>query len=705
MPWRLAALLDQERDRWVLWVPVLVGGGAAAYYGLKAEPSAELVVSAAVLCLAACFVLVRRGHLVTALVIGSLVCGFAVAKAHADWGGTAIIHKRTSIVDLHGWIERAERKGGVQRAVLRVDHIADWELDDTPQKIRLNLYGAETVVVGTAINASVRLEPLPGPVEPGAFNFARRAWFEGIGGTAQIFGSPAKDVDIGPAPWNVRLTALIHGLRIGVADRISGIVEGQSSAFLVAVTTGARADLSSETVSELRAAGLAHLLAISGLHMALVGATMFGAVRAFLALFPSLALRFPIKKWSAVTALLMACAYLVLSGASVSTQRAFIMISIMFLAILVDRPAISIRNVALAAMAILLLRPQSIVDVSFQMSFITVTVLIGFYEWYGAWRSRVAYTAKATGTRFIVVARRLVFYFSGVVTTTVLAGLATGPVGTFHFHTFASYGVVGNLFAVPIMAMLVMPLALLSVLVMPFGGEQLVLPLAAWGTGVIIVVARWVAEFPGAVSVVGAIPFVSALMVVGGMLWLSLWQHAWRLLGVLLIAGGIASGGVRSEPAILVEREAKTMALRNADGELVLTNSRAGRFAAERWLSADGDAVTLSEAKQRAGLSCDQHGCFGVTIDGVAVAWITHASALWDACGRVDVVIARIPIGSGCDGPAILIDWWDVYNNGAHSIYWDEGELIVHTAREELGTRPWVPGAARPLPVEGSDNE
>ncbi|MBL4758173.1 MAG: ComEC/Rec2 family competence protein, partial [Rhizobiales bacterium] len=145
--------------------------------------------------------------------------------------------------------------------------------------------------------------------------------------------------------------------------------------------TGDRSFISRNHVEMLRASGLAHVLAISGLHMTLVTGALFAGLRALLAFIPGIALRYPIKKIAAFAALFAGAFYLALSGANVATQRAFIMVGIMLVAILLERPAISLRNVALAALFVILWRPESVVTASFQMSFAAVTALIAAYEY------------------------------------------------------------------------------------------------------------------------------------------------------------------------------------------------------------------------------------------------------------------------------------------------------------------------------------
>ena len=166
------------------------------------------------------------------------------------------------------------------------------------------------------------------------------------------------------------------GLRAGsVLQR-----QGRGGAVAAALVTGDRSAISRDTLSAMRDSGLAHLLAISGLHMGLVAAILFFGLRTLLALSERLALFYPIKKWAAAAALVGGFAYLVLTGGTIPTQRAFLMTGLVLVAVFLDRTAISMRLVAWAAAGILLIAPESLLSASFQMSFAAVVAFVAVYE-------------------------------------------------------------------------------------------------------------------------------------------------------------------------------------------------------------------------------------------------------------------------------------------------------------------------------------
>jgi len=271
----------------------------------------------------------------------------------------------------------------------------------------------------------------------------------------------------------------------------------------------------------IRDSGLAHLLAISGLHIGLVAGILFIWVRAMLALVGPLALRYPIKKWAAATAIAGALAYALIAGSTVPTQRAFLTVGLVLAAVMLDRRGLSIRLVAWAALAILIVQPESLLGPSFQMSFAAVTALIASYEVISE-RRRYDDYGNSTLPPWL---RKAGLYLIGVALTTLIAGIATAPFAVFHLNRFADYGLAANLLAVPVTAMWVMPSAVVAFLLMPFGMEGLALASMGWGVDVIIKVAETVAGWDGAVTLVSAMPTAALCAIVLGGLWLALWRR------------------------------------------------------------------------------------------------------------------------------------------------------------------------------------
>jgi competence protein ComEC len=413
--------------------------------------------------------------------------------------------------------------------------------------------------------------------------------------------------------------------------------------------------------------------------MALTAGAMFWAARALLALFSTIALRFPIKIWAAIAALAVAGIYLALSGGAVTAVRSFIMVAVAFIAVMLNRPPLSLRNLALAALVILAVAPDSLVDAGFQMSFAATAALIAFYE-----TRRLRFFPE--GPRLVAVP---LAFFIDAGATTFFASLAVDPLAAYHFHRIAVYAMIGNLLAVPAVSFVVMPMVLLTLLAIPFGAEAG--PLAAMNAGIgwMLAVARFTAGLPGAVVLVpsfgpGALP----LLVAGG-LWLIIWRGAWRWLGLLPLGAGLAMAPSGDRPDIWVDREGKLIAVRDKDGRIATTNIRAAAFSLERWMDADGDHRPPKEVRGAKTFQCDSASCVAM-VKGKLVSHVHHPSALRDDCRRAAVLIAQFPITEPCTQPEIVIDSLALAARGAHTLRVTREGLLLDTANDNRGERPWA---------------
>jgi competence protein ComEC len=436
----------------------------------------------------------------------------------------------------------------------------------------------------------------------------------------------------------------------------------------------------------MRDSGLAHILSISGLHMVIMAGTVFWLVRALLALVPGLALRYPIKKWAAASALGAASFYLLLSGAAVPTVRSWIMMSIVLIAVMLDRPALTMRNVALAALAILIVSPESLFDPSFEMSFAAVIALVALYEWLSKReREHLGDVSSVWGTL-----RKGWSLLTGAGLTTLVAGTAIAPFAIYHFHRMTHYGLIANLLAAPLVSLLIMPMAVLSLVTMPFGLEAW--PLRAMGIGIELMVAtgQWVASWPGAVSILPRISGLSLVLIVLGLLWLCLWQTRTRALGLVIAAAGIALAPRAERPDILIERDGATAALRSDSGNLVFPPATAASYSVDNWLLADGDSRDAASASDDGAFRCDSLGCIGV-VKGKTVALIRHPGALEEDCRLADIVIAPFTIGKKCRAARVIVDRRMLKAEGAHALYIEGLSIRTETVAASRGRRPWVP--------------
>jgi competence protein ComEC len=623
--------------------------------------------------------------------------GFALAKLRVEWVRAPVLMKQMNGVEVRGFVELIEaRPARGQRLTLRLTALGDLAADRRPARVRVT---TNRVLAGLQPGAAVRLRaslmPPSEPALPGDYDFGRQAWFAGIGAVGYAMSPPSIDAAAGEVPSDLALWAGVQRLRQAIGARIAAALPGETGAIATALITGERGGISEATNDAFRDSGILHILSISGFHMAIMAGSVFFIVRLGLAAFPSMALRYPIKKWAAAAAMAAVLAYLIISGGAFATVRSTIMISIMFIAVLLDRPALALRNVILAATAILIVFPESLFDVGFQMSFAAVLALVSVYE---ALRQRRAWEALMQHA-----SSRLILFFAGIVLSTLIASAAVAPFAAYHFHKSQQYAVIANLIALPVCNIVVMPAALAALVAMPFGLEALPLWVMGRGIEAMVWVAHRVAEVPGAVLRVPAMPSMAFVLMIAGGLWLMLWQTRWRLAGIALIAVGAALAPTLRAPDIIVGRDAELVAVRGADGELSAVGATRASFELERWLEHDGARRSLEEAAKAAGFRCDGIGC-SVTIKGLPVAVARHPAAFAEDCRRAAILISPIVGPRGCTGPKTVIDFFAARRGGAHALYIDaDGGIGIETVAAARGTRPWsMPAGARPAADTGA---
>jgi competence protein ComEC len=683
----LPAQFLAERERWPLWLPAGFGAGVALYFALSFEPSVAITAALAVAGMAGAVLSIRSANAVLRIAlaaVAALSLGFAHAKFRSERLAAPVLTRKMGPVGLEGLVESVQAHGKGMRVVL-TELSAQRVRSQLPAKVRVSIRAANGALIpGNWIRVTAVLMPPPGPAAPGGYDFGRAAWFDRIGAVGFAYGRAAAIAPLRSPNWSETVETAVARLRWRMTERIRAVLPGSTGGIAAALITGERGSISNEDEAALRDAGLAHVLAIAGLHMALVGLGLFWIVRALLAAIPAVALTQPIKKWAAVAALAGATFYLIISGAATPATRAYVMLSAMLLAVLFDRPALSMRSVALAATVILLLRPESITEPGFQMSFAAVVGLVAVAEW----EQKRAAAAQREGPRSFAGLRR---YVHGIAITSFVGSIATAPYAVFHFDRATHYAVLGNLLAMPVMGFVTMPAAALSVMAMPFHLEAWPLKLMGFGISIMLSVGRFVSGLPGATSAVSAWPVATLVLVSFGGLWMALWRRGWRWLGVVPVVAGLALAFAWRGPDILVARDAETVAVRGSDGVLRLVRRPSDAYSADEWLKRDGDARLSADAVATPadGVRCDAYGCIAVGRDGTRIAATARIEALEEDCAKATIVVAAVPAGRFCTAPRLVIDKFDVTRAGGYAI-WLGRALRVETVEGERGTRPWA---------------
>jgi len=583
-------MLERQNPHLFLWVPVFLGLGIVLYFAQSDEPA--LTFSVSLLLFAALLLALRNGAQ-----IGLYIFLSSLALVCAGFGYTAL---RVALVDspVLGWRYYGAIEGrviGMDRSAadaprVLLDHVRlpGWRGGRVPVRVRVSLQGLITDGVlrpGARIMLTGSLAPPSAPVEPGGFDFRRMAWFQQLGAVgytrnpAVLAGPPDRGA------WNMA----IFRLRMAMSKAIRAKINGQEGAFAAAILTGDRSAISAAVLTDLRRANLAHLLAISGLHMGLLTGFVFALLRYGLALLPYVAMRWPVKKFAAVVAIVAGGVYLALSGGNVATVRAFVMTLVVLVAVLADRPAFTLRAVALAAMVVMVLNPYDVLGAGFQMSFAATTALIAVY---GSLRDSRFWQAM-NHPRWL----RPVL---SVAVTSGVAGLATAPFSAFYFNQISHFGLLANVLSVPVMGFVIMPAVVIAAILYPFGLSGPVFSLMAAGLDWIMRVAHYVSTLPGATrNVVSAPGYVLGLLAAGMILALLLRGYG-RLPGVAVILLSLVFWQASARPPLLVSQSGMLAGAMGGQGR-AMSRQRSDGYSARIWLENDGETVLQEQAYARAG--------------------------------------------------------------------------------------------------------
>ena len=666
----LLAWAESERGRFMPWLAVFMGAGVLSYFSLRHEPALAtgpaLVAGAAALCL-----LLRGQQGVRAAALAGLfaAAGFASAQWASHRVPPLLKLPRTAAI-FTGTVAAVEQFPDSRRVTL-----AGAQLDGGPalsRTLHLKLRANDPVLLapGDSIRARAVLRPPAPPAYPGAWDLQRDAYFSGLGGAGAALG-PVTLLAHAPtssaADW-------LRGLREGVAARLMAGLPGPEGAIAATVLTGLGTAIPAEDRAAFRDSGLAHLLAVAGLHIGIVMGLVMGATRLGLALWERAALRWPCKQIAAVAALAAGAGYVLLTGMHVPVLRSFGMAALVTLGIATGRRALSMRGLALAAITLMLLWPEEVVGVSFQMSFAAVLALIAGYE---AMRPALGQLYR----------RPLLHHLATLLLTSLLAGAASAPFAAFHFGRVQLYFILGNMVAVPLFAAAVMPAGLLALALMPLGLERLTLVPMGWALDAVLWVAWAVSALPAAVMAVPHIPPLGLGLVGLGLAWLGLWRSGGRLLGVPVMVAGLFAAWVSPPADLLVSADARLIALRSP--ATVQAQRGFSKFERDAWSQYWAEPLTTpfpaSDAAQP--IDCGIDGC-RIAQGGVSVL-LARSMHPMDCVGAALVVSAE-PARDVC--PTLpRIDRFTVWRDGAHAVWLRNGAAIVVSDRAARGERPWVP--------------
>ena len=668
------------------------GGGCAAYFALRSEPPAWPLLAGAALAAAAWLAARRmtmgRAWTLPLMLLACFTLGLAVAKLRTDAVSAPIAPALSEPTVVEGWVVDVDSPGAAgPRVVIAPVRVRGLAPEDTPLRLRATVRGSAPEP-GTPVRLFAILNPPPAPASPGAYDFGRTAFFAGLGGVAFSLGE-TREAELPRPPWRLRAATAVNSLRFDLARRIVARQGERTGGVAAAMTTGHEAWLDPAQVDVMRDSGLAHILSISGLHMAVVGGFAFFLTRLLVAAWPWLALRVPGKKIAAVVGLLAVGTYLVVSGAPPPAERAAITASIAFLAILLDRQAITMHALAVAAFVVLLLQPEAIVTPGFQMSFAATAALVALVE---AWPSR---PREISAPWPILAVQRAGAWLGAAILASLVAGAATGPFAMQHFNRTAMYGLGANLATAPVSDFLIMPALALGALLEPLGLGAPFLWLAGQGIGLMLAIGEAVAGLPGAVRTVASAPGFVLPIAFLGVLFCCLWRGRLRWLG-LPFAAAVMLWPRGPAPDLWIGDGGTNAAWVEA-GRAVVLRPGVRQFAVDVWSRRRGLETVDRDTE---GWTCTRFSCAPAGPDAgpLAIWWGRKPPSpeQVDALCRAAPVIslrASVPSLPPSCADRLVLDGTDYARGGAVELWREEaasggGWRAVWAARVR-GDRPW----------------
>lgn len=666
-------LFAAEADRLVLWSPVPVMAGVAAYFALAGEPPAWAAAVPMGLCAALLWYWRGRPLRWLALPVFLACLGFTAGQVRTYLCRTPLLGEEIHNRDVEGVIDEIDRQEKGVRLILAQPVVEGLSWKQTPVRVRVSFRAYDpSWQIGDMVRMKATLYPPPQPGLPGGYDFARHLYFLRIGAGGFALHPP----EVVDHVEGLRFRQWLNALRHSIGDDMRARMPGAAGTVAAAMTVGETGPIPEATKALLRDSGLSHMLAIAGLHLGLVAGIVFFTVRLLLVLYPPVGLRINAKKIAAVFGLLSTLVYLALAGFPIPAERSFIMASFVFVGILLDRRGVSLRTLMFSAIFILCIMPESLFGASFQMSFSATLAIVAVYERFG----RYLYRPGDTFTRHVLN------HAYGIMATSLAATCATAPFVLYNFDRFALFGVIANMMVIPLAGLIIMPGVVLSLLLMPVGLQGIGYWPLEHGVEWMMAASRWTTSLPYAALLMPA-PSVGGMLVSAfGLMWLCLMRQRWRLLGIPLFIAGVATMALHRPPDVFISGDARQVMARTQDGGYTMLKGAARSFTAQAWLRAEGKSAAVPRAETD--VQCDRAAC---RYRNVIV--LKHPQeAVEEACTEhADVLVAWWYLHRAeCPGPLVLIGRDELEKYGAHTLWLQPGKVrIMRVWEEGRGGRPW----------------
>jgi competence protein ComEC len=674
---------------------VAFGCGCGAYFALKSEPGLPLTAAVAGLAVLAAALLRRWGR---APILAGLALLAAFAAAGILSGKLQTLAMAGPIspplagVTVEGWVvDMASRGTTGPRLLIAPTYVRGLPEDRLPKRLRITVKDEDVIGPGAAVRLTALLNPPPPPAAPGAFDFARSAYFLGVGGVGVAL-KPPEAIDLPPPPWRLGLQLTVNRARWALTRALIEQMGQPTGGIAAAMVTGHDYSISQDDTNQMRNAGISHILSISGVHMAIVGGFIFFCMRLLVSLWPWLAVRVNGKKAAATAGLIAVGLYLVVSGAPPPAQRSAITATIAFGAILLDRRAITLRGLGLSALIVLAIQPEAVVEPGFQMSYAATAALVALAE---AW----PHPRRAINTPLVLrMLQKAKDWLVVGIAVGVVAGAATAPFAIQHFNRVSLYGLPANLLLEPLSSFVIMPALALGAIAQLFGMGGWLLAVAGWGIDQMLTLARITAEAPGAMITMSSAPTIALPIAFIGILWLCLWRGPLRWVG-LPLALAVNLWPRAPTPDIWISPDGANAAVLAAGHPIVL-RPKSEVFATTLWARRYGFELPLgADARHDVLFDCNLRSCAPLPASPVRLGlWAGRKPPklkVFDhLCQTSDVLALRSPLpqGSACPGKPVLTAV-DFARGGAVEMRRAGSGWTYRWTAEDRGRRPWTVGA------------
>ncbi|HEV2516556.1 MAG TPA: ComEC/Rec2 family competence protein [Devosia sp.] len=656
----------EQRRLFLLW-PYAAIVGLIVCLAAPDEPQPWLLglVGAAI---AIGLVLVRQTGLFRSLtLVGAFWAGFALLSVHGTlFGSVMLVRPAYGTYEMRVDEIVSELETGT-RAIVSSITATGTSRAVPMRRARIIIPEGPPLAPGDIIRAPVRFYAVPGPVVPNGFDSQFHAFFDGVG----AYGNATAAVERVTSGSNSAPERIVDGIRRGIAARVDADLEEPTAGIARALITGDQSAVSDEARDTMAAAGLAHVLSVSGLHLTIVAGLVLVTLRGGLALIGGIHRSVSVKQVAAAGAIVAALGYFAISGGNVAALRSTIMLVLVLGAVVFGRRALTMRNVAIAALIVIATDPASVLRPSFQLSFAAVVALIGAWELMRPPEGRDKSLLARTGG-----------YLWGIVLTSFIAGAATLLFSVYHFQQTSPLGVVGNLFTLPLVGFVMMPSAVLATLAMPLGWEAPFLAVMGWSIDRMLELGALVAGWSSGLDASPLLAPVALLLGLAALAWFTFFSGWHRLIAPLLLLPAVLLFALDRPPDVLIADTTQAVALRG-DADLELVVGKGDSFAVDVWRETYGEAI-----EPGALLQCDSVGCFGSSGRGFSVAIVRDPSGFYEDCGMADLLIARRSVPANC-GAGTVIDAAALARGGVHWLRWD-------AARGGFEIRPAIPEVSRP---------